>query len=424
MNTAATVKLWDNILGYLIWDEKQNLGYFEYDSSFLKLGIDVAPITMPLNHSINKTSPYVFSHLDKKTFNGLPGLLSDSLPDMFGNKVIEKWHKYSSVKLKSLNPVDRLCFMGKRAMGALEFEPIIKVNFKNTENIQIDELAIIANQIFKDEELNIFNSKEDDVLHHIFQVGASAGGKRPKAIIGWNKQTGEVCSGQISIPAGFEHCLLKLDVDSKYPHGRVEYAYALMAKEFGINMSEVNLIDNGDKAYFITKRFDRIENRKLHLQTLCGLAHYGYTNSGYYSYDDVFTVFRRLELPYLDFEQLFKIMCFNVYAKNYDDHTKNLSFIMNNNGKWQFAPAYDLTFTHLPSEPAWFHKHEININGKTNNITKEDLIIIGKNNNIKNITQIIEQCEYIISQWSGFAQIAGISNNIKIMINNILANKK
>lgn len=416
MNSSATIRLWNKVLGYIVWDDKRSLGYFEFEQDFLSHKLDVSPIVMPISLALDRKLPYSFPTLEKKVFNGLPGLMSDSLPDMFGNKVIEVWKKYSQFQSKELNPVDRLCFMGNRTMGALEYEPHLSIGFSNSDQIRIEELSKIASNIFHDQDVLVNNKSKSSELHHIFQVGASAGGRRPKAIVGWNSATGEICSGQLPVLDGFEHFLLKLDVEKDYPHGRVEYAYSLMAKDFGINMMETHLLENGRNAFFLSKRFDRVGNQKIHMQTLCGLAHYSYIDSARYGYEDAFNVFRKLSLPYSDFEQLFRIMCFNVFAKNQDDHTKNISFTMNENGQWRFAPAYDLTFTQLPNEPSWFHKHEMSINGKVTNITKEDLMTVGEKNNINQVSFIIKQCEDIIAQWENYATLAGGSNSIKSMI--------
>lgn len=422
MNSSAIINVWGNIAAYIVWDEKRNMGVFEYEPEFLQKALDLSPLHMPVSQAFNQTLPYSFPYLDKKVFSGLPGLLSDSLPDLFGNKVIDQWQKYSSRNIRSLNPIERLCFMGKRAMGALEFKPVLDGKYKISDEIQLDEIANIAQQISNNEEFKLQNINEHNALHHIFQVGASAGGKRPKAIIGWNKNTGAICSGQDKIPDGFEHWLLKLDSDSQYPHGRVEYAYALMAKECGINMTDVDLIEQNNKAYFLTKRFDRIGNTKMHTQTLCGLAHYSYIDTGAYGYEDAFAVFRKLNLPYYDIEKLYRLMCFNFFAKNYDDHTKNISFIMDNMGKWQFAPAYDLTFCHLPDEPSWFHKHEMHINGKTNKILVDDLVDIGSKNDIRNTKTIIQQCQSVVLNWSYYANKAAVPKTIQNMINTIIKN--
>ena len=366
---VANILLWNKLVGAALWDAEKNIGTFEFDSGFLKLGLDIAPITMPLLEAQNNPI-FQFSDLPKETFQGLPGLLSDVLPDKFGNQLIDLW--LASQGRTNMNPVERLCYLGKRGMGAIEFEPTIKVDKEDSSNLEIASLVELSKRALSEKEsLETHFSKEDAAaFSDIIKVGTSAGGARAKAVIAFNENTKEVKSGQLVSPKGFEHWLIKFDgvtneqLGDPKGYGKIEYAYYKMAIDCGIIMMPSKLMEENGRAHFMTKRFDRIENdQKLHMQTLCGLCHFDYNNPNAYAYEQGFQAMRLLRLPYTDAEQFYIRMVFNVIARNQDDHTKNISFLMNKSGIWSLAPAYDVTYAYNPTNK-WISKHQMAVNGK------------------------------------------------------------
>jgi serine/threonine-protein kinase HipA len=340
MVDVAEVRIWGELVGAIKWNQELQLASFEYAATFIKKGWDLSPIKMPLK---NGARIYSFPELRKSkdntidTFKGLPGLLADVLPDRYGNQLINIWLAQQGRAVNSMNPVEQLCFIGSRAMGALEFKPSQISVSTNTFAIQLDNLVDVAQKLLSDKEAFKTNLSEDDedALTQILKIGTSAGGARPKAVIAYNEKTSEVRSGQTDVPEGFEHWLIKLDgvFDAQFGEssgwGKVEYAYYLMATECGIEMSDCKLLEEGARAHFMTKRFDRGENNvRHHIQTLCGINHFDYNNLFSYGYEQVFQTMRLLRLNYPEAEQMFKRMVFNVLATNCDDHTKNFSFRM------------------------------------------------------------------------------------------------
>jgi serine/threonine-protein kinase HipA len=258
---------------------------------------------------------------------------------------------------------------------------------------------------------------EKETLNDIIRVGTSAGGARAKAVIAINDKTGQVRSGQVDIPKGFEHWILKFDgiMDDKLGetagYGRIEYAYYRMAKDTGINMEECRLIEENGRAHFMTKRFDRKPgNKRIHMQTLCAIAHFDYNDPNSYSYEQLFQIMRKMRLPYEDALEMYKRIVFNVVGKNLDDHTKNISFLLKKGDSWRLSPAYDVIYNHNP-EGKWTRRHQMSINGKRENISYKDLLVLGKENNIKTSKKIIEQVLETLAKWKDYATDAGIENN-------------
>lgn len=430
MVDVAEVKIWGELAGAIRWDESQQLGYFQYESKFIKKGWDLSPIKMPIAQgSIIYSFPEIRKGRNETedTFKGLPGLLSDSLPDRYGNKLINTWLSQQGRSENSMNPVEKLCFIGTRGMGAIEFEPSqIKTGIK-TFSLELNSLVEVARKILNEREkfLTNLDKNEEKAMMEILKIGTSAGGARPKAVIGYNPKTKEIRSGQGNVPKGFEHWLLKLDGVSGEQFGessgwgRVEYAYYLMAIDSGIEISECQLLEENGRAHFMTKRFDRQENIKHHIQSLCGLQHYDFNDMYGYSYEQVFQTMRLLQLTYPEAEQMFRRMVFNVLATNYDDHTKNFSFILKKNEQWRLAPAYDLCFSFAPNNH-WVNKQTLSVNGKRLNINKDDLMTIARDNNIKKGEKIINEINSTIKSWNNYAEQAQLRNDLKERIHNSL----
>lgn len=430
MVDVAEIKIWGEWVGAVRWDESQQLGYFQYDTKFIQKGWDLSPLKMPISQG---SQIYSFPELrlarneTLDTFKGLPGLLADALPDKYGNRLISTWLAQQGRTENSMNPVEKLCFIGTRGMGALEFEPAtIKTSTRNF-SLEFDGLVELAKKMLHEREgfLTHLSKDEEKAMMEILKIGTSAGGARPKAVIAYNRKTGEIKSGQGSVPKGFEHWLLKLDGVSGEQFGessgwgRVEYAYYLMAKDCKIEISECRLLEENGRAHFMTKRFDRDGNIKHHTQSLCGMQHYDFNDMYGYSYEQVFQTMRLLHLTYPEAEQMFRRMVFNVLATNFDDHTKNFSFILKKDDRWRLAPAYDLCFSFDPTNH-WVNKQTLSINGKRLEITKEDLMTIAKNNNIKKGDKIIDEMNTIIKSWTTYASQANVNNALKKKINNNL----
>lgn len=413
MVNIAKVNIWGNFAGAVIWDERTKSSSFEFDRDFLKKGFDLSPLKMPITEAVNGTV-FSFPFLNPETFKGLPGLLADSLPDRFGNKVIDAWLAANGRTSESMSPVERLCYIGKRGMGALEFEPAVMTEKSNP--VEIEDLVKLAQEILssrKDFEADL----SDKGVHEIFRVGTSAGGARAKAVIAFNPSTGSVRSGQIDGLDGFEYWIIKFDgvndsllLEPK-GYGKIEHAYYLMALDCGIEMSECRLLHENGRSHFMTKRFDRTGLDKIHMQTLCAIAHFDYNDPGSYAYEQVFQVMRELHLPYADAEQMFRRMVFNIMAENRDDHTKNISFLMDKTGKWRLSPAYDVTYAFDPANK-WIGTHQLSVNGKRTEIKKADILEVAAKMNIKKPVEIIEQVKDSANRWAKFAKIAGVEKDI------------
>ncbi|MCH7589075.1 MAG: type II toxin-antitoxin system HipA family toxin [Chloroflexi bacterium] len=409
--------LWDLLVGAVAWDPELEFATFEFDPSFIRRGLDIAPIKMPLGDARRGTTKYQFRTLPKDTYKGLPGMIADALPDRFGNAVIDAWLARQGRTAESFNPVERLCYTGKRAMGALEFTPILERSLERSVSIEIGELVELA-QAIANERANLhrhLNKGKSDALLNILRVGTSAGGNRPKAIIALNDETQEVRSGQVEAPSGFDYWVLKFDgvkdntLGDPAGYGRIEYAYYGMAIKAGIRMMECRLLEENGRAHFLTRRFDRVKG-KLHLQSLCAIAHFDFNSPGAYSYEQAFQVNRELRLPYEDMEQLYRRMVFNVVARNQDDHTKNIAYLMDEDGKWRLSPAFDVIYSYNP-RGAWTSKHQMTINGKRDAFLKDDLLHVGEEMGIRGAKQILDQIVEVVSNWELFAKDAGVEES-------------
>lgn len=415
MVVAAEVWLWDRLAGAVLWDEKEQLANFEFDQGFLRSGWDIAPITMPLSRGKRL---YAFPEVRRgrnetvDTFKGLPGLLADMLPDKYGNRLINAWLAQNGRPADSLNPVELLCFIGKRGVGALEIRPSLRQESAKAGSLEIESLVGMANKILNSrEEFKTELTKEDEVaLADILKIGTSAGGARAKAVIAFNSETGEVKSGQVKAPKGFSYWLIKFDgvMDTQFGtssgYGRVEMAYYLMAKAAGIEMSDCRLLEENGRAHFMTKRFDRTDGGdKTHMQSLCGLRHFDFNQVGLFSYEQVFETMRMLRLSYPEAEQQFVRMVFNVLARNCDDHTKNFAFLMDQTGKWTLSPAYDVCHAFRPGS-LWVSSQSLTVNGKRENISDADFLEVARLMNIKKPKDKIHQVSTAVKAWTSFAE--------------------
>jgi serine/threonine-protein kinase HipA len=422
MNTAF-VKIWDELVGAVAWDEKNSVAAFEYDNKFKKLNWDLAPLKMPITSS---RKIFSFAELRKNknasfdTFKGLPGLLADVLPDKYGNQLINIWLAQQGRPQDTMNPIEMLCFIGSRGMGALTFEPSTIKDNQKAFVLEVGSLVDIAQKILSSRASFSTNlqQEEEKAIIDILKIGTSAGGARPKAVIAYNKKTGEVKSGQTNAPKGFEHWLIKLDgvsdvqLGSSKGYGRVEMAYYNMATACGINMMPSRLLEENGRAHFMTKRFDRGGNDvKFHIQTFCALQHFDYNEVNSFSYEQLFQTMRELSLSYADAEQMFRRMVFNVISRNCDDHTKNFAFRLKKEGKWELAPAYDLCHAYRPNHQ-WVSQHALSIKGKRKDINKSDLLVIGNSIHCKRAAEIVDEIESIVMNWDRFASEVGVSKEL------------
>jgi len=431
MILTAFVKIWDQTVGAVAWNENTGVASFEYDPNFGQLGWDLSPIKMPITSS-NRIFSFpelrVSRTSESDTFKGLPGLLADVLPDKFGNQLINAWLALNGRPGNSMNPIEQLCFIGTRGMGALEFEPTQFKPNKRTFNVEINSLVDFTKKMLSKRKRFEINLEKDQqkAMNEILKIGTSAGGVRPKAIIAYNKSAGHVKSGQTNAPKGFEHWLIKLDgvSDTQFGqskgYGRVEMAYYYMAKDCGIDMMESLLLEENGRAHFMTKRFDReSSNQKYHIQTLCAMQHYDFNDVNSYSYEELFQTMRLLHLPYPEAVQMFRRMVFNVLAKNCDDHTKNFAFRLIKDQKWELAPAYDICHAFSP-DSFWVSQHALSINGKRKNISKDDLLTIAKSMNIKKAEKIIIEISKKISLWNKYAEEMKVEPELRDAINSTL----
>lgn len=418
--TRATVHLWGRQIGAVLWEESRQLGIFEYTPEFVGSGIQVAPLTMPL-----RTGVYDFPSLPKETFKGLPGLLADSLPDKFGNAVINRWLAEQGRTAESFNPVERLCYSGKRGMGALEFEPANNAQRNKGGKIDIAPLVDLANRVIADrEELNGVLEGQDDrkALEEIIRVGTSAGGARAKAVLAWNEETGEFHSGQLEAGLGFTYWLMKFDgvsgnadkeVADPLGFGRLEYACYLLATEAGIDMARSRLHEEGGRAHFMTQRFDRtLDGKKLHMQSLCAMRHFDFNQARAYSYEQAIETIRMLGLDRDTIRQQVRRAIFNIFIRNQDDHTKNIAFLMDRKGQWSLSPAFDVVFSYNP-DGAWTSQHQMSLNSKTDGFGIDDLLSFGKFADLKtaDTKAIIRDVQVAVSKWSECCDQANLEPN-------------
>lgn len=416
---TAFVTLWDIPVGAVSWAPEGGFATFEFEPSFIRHELDIAPLVMPLEDALNGITQYDFRTLPRRTYMGLPGMLADALPDRFGNEVINAWLARQGRTPESFNPVERLCYTGKRAMGALEFTPILNPSLEESVPVEISELVQLAQSVVS-ARANLrgeLDNGTSDALLDILRVGTSAGGNRPKAIIALNDETSEIRSGQVDAPDGFNYWVLKFDgvkdnaLGDPAGYGRIEYAYYLMAIDIGIKMSECRLLQENGRAHFMAKRFDRqADTGRLHLQSLCAIAHYDFNSPGTYSYEQAFQVNRELKLPYSDMDQLYRRMLLNVIARNQDDHTKNIAYLMDREGEWRLSPAFDVVYSYNP-QGAWTKNHQMSINGKTDDFSISDLLRVASEMGIRGGKQILNQVIEVVSEWPKYAREADVDES-------------
>ena len=412
MHNTANVYLWGTHIGTVLLTDESPIAKFQYTDEFREMGVEVSPLRMPLSATV-----FEFPDLPVRSFHGLPGLVADSLPDKFGNKVIAAWLREQGKRPEDLNAVDRLCYAGRRGMGALEYKPALLSKEDVSERLTVDALSELADRVLKmreDAQASLVPGMNE--YSSILRVGSSAGGARAKALIGWNEATGEVRSGQVALPEGFGYWLIKFDGltgngdkegDDKWGYGRVEYAYHLMARAAGIDMTECRL---WNKRHFMTRRFDRLaDGGKLHAQTLGALAHYDFNNPAIYSYEDAFDVTRRVVNDARAYEQLFRRMAFNVLAWNCDDHVKNISYLMDRNGEWFLAPAYDECYAYNP-QGDWTSRHQMSVNGRRIGITDEDILACARFANMRErkARAVLDEVKDAVRAWPRFAAEAEV----------------
>lgn len=406
---AIKVTLWGMDVGYLYWDKKQKLAVFEYEESFFEAGLDIAPLSMSINSQRSRKGMPWLGNSDM-LYVGLPPMLADSLPDKYGNSLFTSWLRENKISTKQITPVDHLSFIGSRAMGALEFEPAKELGSNSAFDVDVQKLYLFAKEVLSERGDTVLQAENSILWQDLIKISSSPGGKRPKAIVAINKETNEVKSGQGTIPNGFEHYILKYDDSSSYPYAKLEYVFYLMAVAAGIHIMPSELKTYEGVTHFLTKRFDRVGNEKLHVQTLAAMSPFAT------SYEDLFAVIRQLNLPYEDSEQQYLRMVFNVLAKNVDDHSKNFAFTMNKEGIWRLSPAYDITFSIDLAAPAYANTHALTVNGKDDDITMDDLIKVAKSNDIRNYKALIAQVQLGISGFETLAMEFGIDQKLIVDI--------
>lgn len=425
MITTAYIELWEKLVGAVAWDSNTGIASFEFEKSFNVNGWDVAPIKMPIGSS---QAIFSFPELRNSTFKGLPGLLFDVLPDKYGSTLMNAWLAHNGRPADSLNPVEQLCYIGKRGMGALEFKPALPDTKNSSTKLELDSLIDVANKILsgrQDFTANL-SVNEENALTDILKIGTSAGGARAKAIIAYNPATHEVRSGQSDAPKGFSQWLIKFDgvtdnqLGTTIGYGKVEMAYHLMVKDCGIKMTECRLLEENGRAHFITRRFDRPAGKeKLHTQSFCAMEHFDFNDVRSHSYEQLFQTMRKLNLPYPDAEELFKRMVFNVISRNCDDHTKNFSFIMDKSRNWTLAPAYDMCHAYRPGSE-WVSQQSLSVNGKRLDIKYEDLLEVAKSMSIKKSEVIINHINSVIAKWPDYANQTNVNQDLRDAINKTL----
>ena len=410
----ANVFLWGRRIGAISWVAERSIGTIQYDPDFVGAGIEVSPIVLPV-----REEPYSFPALNRETFKGLPGLVCDSLPDVFGNTLIDVWLAETGQPREYFNPVDRLCYVGKRGIGALEYSPTLRGEWQS--EIKIEQLTDIIDRVFDNRSRldgKLFSKDDKDALESVLAVGTSAGGARAKAVLAWNPETGRFRSGQIDAPTAYEHWLLKFDGISTdriqeltlpQGFGRIEYAYYLMARQAGIEMSECRLHHEGGRSHFMTRRFDRDDGGKIHMQSLGALRHFDFNQPRSYAYEQVMQTIRELGLGMSAIEQQFRRTVFNIVGRNQDDHVKNIAFLMDRIGKWSLSPAYDVVYAYNPSGD-WTRDHQMSVGGKRNNFNLKDLLNFAESSGLKKpaARRIIDEIISVVSQWPQFAKEAGV----------------
>ena len=429
MSTISEVKTWGSTIGAVVLEDGQRTASFQYDPDFAQSGVEVSPLMMPLSNRV-----YSFPALAQESFHGLPGLLADSLPDRFGNALIDAWLARQGRDPNSFNAVERLCYTGSRGMGALEFVPATGPQPTKDSVLQVDRLVELASEILSHRnglQTRFTEEVKAEAMSDILRVGTSAGGARAKAVIAWNPKTNEVRSGQNNADDGFEHWIIKFDgvsnnrdkdlADPK-GYGIIEYAYSKMATDCGITMSDCRLFEEGGRHHFMTRRFDRLtQGGKLHMQSLAAVAHLDFNQAGAHSYEQAFDTMRRLDLFASTTAEMYRRMVFNIVARNQDDHVKNIAFLMDRSGNWSLAPAFDMTYNYQPSG-IWTSSHQMTVNGKRDNFTFEDFLACGKSALLKRgqAKTILHEVGQVVSRWRDYADQAGVNLNQRDKIYNAL----
>ena len=429
MSTVAEVRLWGSTIGAVALEDGDSAATFEYDPSFTGSGIEIAPMMMRLSDRV-----FSFPDLRPETFHGLPGLLSDSLPDRFGNALIDAWLATQGRSPESFTCVERLCYTGNRGMGALEFHPATGPRSREATRVQVDRLVELASEVLSNRnnlQASFAARSKANALRDILRVGTSAGGARAKVVIAWNPSTNEVRSGQVDAGEGFEHWLLKFDgvtgnkdreLEDPKGYGAIEYAYYQMATDAGVQMSECRLFEENGRRHFMTRRFDRLPGGdKLHMQSLCAMAHFDFNQAGAYSYEQALQVIRRLNLPMSEVEEQFRRMVFNIIGRNQDDHVKNIAFLMDRTGHWSLSPAFDMTYSYQPSG-RWTSSHQMTLNGKRDNFSMEDFKACAKAISMKRgrAQAIINKVREVVTRWCEYAEEAHIPPDLRTKIQRTL----
>lgn len=418
--TTSEVWLWGTRIGAVTIPANERFASFEYDSDFQRSAIELSPLMMPLGGQV-----YRFPALALESFHGLPGLLADALPDKYGNALIDAWLATQGRVGADFNAVERLCYTGKRGMGALEFTPAEGPNSTSAEKIEIEELVKLASEVLvhrSELKATFAGTEKAEALREILRVGTSAGGARAKAIIAWNPETNEVRSGQVAAPDGFEYWLMKFDGvennkdrDLADPLGfsAIEYAYSRMAADAGIEMAECRLFEEGPRRHFMTRRFDRLpDGDKLHMQSLAALFHLDFNQPGANAYEQAFMAIRELGLGQDVLAQQFRRAVFNIVGRNQDDHVKNIAFLMDRNGQWRLAPAFDISWAYNPDGP-WTAQHQMSMGGKRDYFTFNDLAAGGDAAGLSTraVREVLEEVTHTVSRWREIATEVGVRPN-------------
>lgn len=416
-DNIVQVSIWGKNVGLLSWDDKRGCSSFQFDRDFINNGLDIAPLVAPLSSAIVQRG-FPFSGNKEKPYYGLPEFIADSLPDHWGNVVFQKWLEANNLHTRQINIVDRLSFIGKRAMGAFEFQPA-HIKEDASIDIELSSLYELANRIFNDRQNVSIDINNGLIIEDLYKVGTSAGGQRPKAIIAIDETTGIIRSGQADLPQNFKHYILKFDTSKPddFPFTKIEMAYYLMARDCGIDMMPSKLVEIEGTQNFLTQRFERVDGIRIHTQTMAAMSSFADT------YEDLFVIGRKINLTAEEQTQQYRRMVFNILAGNVDDHTKNFSFLMYPNGEWHISPAYDLIFS-IDPDSRLFRNHELSVRGKRNNITRKDLIDFAKAQDIKNPANIIEQTIEVVKKFNDYAEQVGISEYWISRIQDILSDNQ
>jgi serine/threonine-protein kinase HipA len=419
---VATVRLWGHDIGAVYWDDASNVGAFEYTAEFQRSGVELAPLMMPLGPRIHR-----FPELARSSFRGLPGLLADSLPDDFGNALIRQWLIREGRDEENFSPVEQLCYIGQRGTGALEFRPARRQVSGGSVPLHLGSLVDLVGDVLAQRDALSYSLGVDDAqaLDDILRVGTSAGGARAKAVVAWNPKSGELRSGQVKAPTGFEYWILKFDGVENREHGladpqgygKTEFAYYLMARDAGIDMMPCRLYEENGRSHFMTQRFDRLDNGdKVHMQSLYAMMHLDNQLPGAHSYEQAMVAIERLGIGKAALEEQFRRMAFNVIGRNQDDHTKNIAYLMNKDGRWKLAPAFDVVYSWNPAGD-WTSHHQMTINGKRDDFSSSDLLAVADRFGIRHGEELVQKVREAVSRWPEFASKAKVdettSNRIK-----------